>query len=94
MAEALFVLDGSTFFVSSPSGDVEPGGDANGYFYADMRHFSTWHLLAAGEPLRVLSSGMIDYCPASIHGTLARARVGKNPHRDSKARQVHLGRSP
>jgi glycogen debranching enzyme len=79
MAEALLALDGSTFFVSSPSGDVEPGADASGYFSADMRHLSTWQLLADGEPLKVLSSGAVDYYSASIHATLARARVGKNP---------------
>ncbi len=79
MAEALVVLDGSTFFVSSPGGDVEPGADASGYFFADMRHLSTWQLLADGEPLRVLSSGTVDYYSATIDATLARARVGKNP---------------
>jgi len=79
MAEALIVLDGSTFFISAPTGDVEPGADASGYFYADMRHLSTWQLLADGEPLSVLSSGVVDYYSASIHATLARARVGKNP---------------
>ncbi len=41
MAEVLVVLDGSTFFVSAPTGDVEPRADANGLFYADMRHLST-----------------------------------------------------
>ncbi len=79
MTEALVVLDGSTFFVSAPSGDVVPGDDANGYFYADMRHLSTWQLLADGEPLRMLSSCTVDYYSATIHATLARARVGKNP---------------
>ncbi len=79
MAEALVVLDGSTFFVSSPSGDVEPVADASGYFFADMRHLSTWQLLADGEPLRVLSSGTVDYYSATVDATLARARVGKNP---------------
>jgi len=93
VAEALVVLDGSTFFVSAPSGDLEPGGDASGYFFADIRHLSTWRLLADGEPLRVLSSAIVDYYSASIHSTLARARVGKNPT-VGEAGQVHLGRSP
>jgi glycogen debranching enzyme len=79
MAEPLVVLDGSTFFVSDARGDVEPGPDASGYFYADMRHLSTWRLLADGEPIRVLTSSPVDYYSASIHATLARARVGKNP---------------
>lgn len=79
MTEALVVLDGSTFFVSALSGDVELGADASGYFYADMRHPSTWQLLADREPLRVLSSGTVDYYSATIQATLARAGVGKNP---------------
>ena len=90
MSEALVGLDGSTFFVSAASGDVEPGADASGYFYADMRHLSTWQLLADGEPLRVLSSGTVDYYSASIHATLARARVGKLLH-DARPVLLNLG---
>ena len=78
-ANSLVVLDGSSFFVSEPNGDVVPGHDANGYFFGDMRHLSTWRLLVDGEPVRLLSSRTIDYYSASVHGTLARARVGKNP---------------
>ena len=79
IANSLVVLDGSSFFVSEPTGDVVPGHDANGYFFRDMRHLSTWRLLVDGEPVRLLSSRTLDYYSASVHGTLARARVGKNP---------------
>ncbi|MGH2578598.1 MAG: glycogen debranching N-terminal domain-containing protein, partial [Actinomycetota bacterium] len=44
MADSLVVLDGSTFFVSAPSGDVD-GAEAEGFFHADVRHLSTWRLL-------------------------------------------------
>jgi len=77
--EDLVVLDGSTFFVSDPSGDVEPGTDANGFFFADMRHLSTWRLLVDGRPVRMLTSRTIDYYSARVFATLAEARVGSNP---------------
>jgi glycogen debranching enzyme len=79
MPEPLIVLDGSSFFVSDPAGDVEPGPEANGYFFADMRHLSTWRLLVNGEPIRMLSSRAVDYYSATTYATLWRARVGKNP---------------
>jgi glycogen debranching enzyme len=78
-ANTLVVLDGSSFFVSEPGGDVVPGHDANGYFFGDMRHLSTWRLFVDGEPVRLLSSRALEYYSAAIYGTLARARVGKNP---------------
>ena len=52
MAGDLTVLDGNTFFVSDPAGDVEPGPDPNGFFHADMRHLSTWRLLINGHLYR------------------------------------------
>ncbi len=79
MADSLVVLDGSSFLVLEPGGDVEPGPDANGYFFADMRHLAVWRLVVDGERPKLLSSRAVDYYSASIHCTLARARVGKNP---------------
>lgn len=78
MPDELVVLDGSTFFVSAPSGDVE-GVEAEGFFHADVRHLSTWRLLLEGAPMRVLTSRSHRYYSASIFGTLATARVGENP---------------
>src|SRR5262245_31040962 len=78
-ADTLVVLDGSSFFVSGSAGDVMPGPDATGYFFADVRHLSTWRLLVDGEPVRLLSSRAVEYYAASIHATLARVRVGRNP---------------
>jgi glycogen debranching enzyme len=76
--DALVVLDGSTFFVSGPSGDVA-GTEAEGFFHADMRHLWAWNLLVEGAPVRVLTSRSLRYYSASIFGTLASARVGENP---------------
>jgi len=63
----LTVLDGSTFFVSDPSGDVE-AEHADGFFHADMRHLSTWRLLVGGESPRTLSSQTVDYYSARVVG--------------------------
>jgi len=79
MAGNLTVLDGNTFFVSDAAGDVEPGGDANGFFHADMRQLSTWRLLVNGRPIHVLTSRTVDYYSASIFATLASVGVGENP---------------
>jgi glycogen debranching enzyme len=79
MMNELVVLDGSTFFLSDDNGDVIPRDHANGFFFADMRHLSTWQVLVNGQPLRVLTSANIDYYSARIFGTLPEARVSLNP---------------
>ena len=79
MAAELTVLDGNTFFVSDPAGDVEPGDMPNGFFQEDTRHLSMWRLLADGKPLHVLTSRTVDYYSAAIFGTLASVAVGQNP---------------
>jgi glycogen debranching enzyme len=71
-------LDGSTFFVSGASGDVD-GLEAHGFFHADVRHLSVWQLLIEGSPIRVLTSRSLRYYSASIFGTLGTARIGVNP---------------
>jgi len=67
----LTVLDGSTFFVSDPSGDVE-AEHADGFFHVDMRHLSTWRLLVDGESPRTLSSETVDYYSARVIGGVSR----------------------
>ncbi|MBA2641557.1 MAG: hypothetical protein H0U82_01355 [Actinobacteria bacterium] len=67
----LTVLDGSTFFVSDPSGDVE-AEHADGFFHADMRHLSTWRLFVDGESPRTLSSETVDYYSARVIGGVSR----------------------
>ena len=78
MAHPLVVLDGSTFFVSEESGDVD-AIDAEGFFHADVRHLSLWRLLVDGLPMRLLSCRAINYYSARIFGTLLSAHVGENP---------------
>jgi hypothetical protein len=65
----LIVLDGSTFFVSDPTGDVE-AVRAEGFFHEDMRHLSRWRLLVDGEPPRTLSSANVDYYSARVLGSV------------------------
>ena len=63
--ESLTLFDGSTFFVSEPSGDVEPGKE-QGYFHDDVRHLSHWRLLADGRPLEGITSRAVDYYSARV----------------------------
>jgi glycogen debranching enzyme len=66
----LTALDGSTFFVSEASGDLD-AEHAEGFFHEDMRHLSRWRLLVGGELPRTLSSGNVDYYSARIVGAVA-----------------------
>jgi glycogen debranching enzyme len=79
MAGDLTVLDGNTFFVSDPAGDVEAGERPNGFFHADMRHLARWRLLINGQPVHVLTSRTVDYYSAAVFATLADVSVGENP---------------
>jgi glycogen debranching enzyme len=69
------VLDGSTFFVSEPSGDVDALPDSprvRGLFHSDVRHLSRWSLLVDDQPIMKLSSRNADYYSARVVGTSAR----------------------
>ena len=74
MAEHLVVLDGSTFFVSQPSGDVDDGD--HGFYSADTRHLSQWELLIDGAPISVVTSRNVDYYDARIVGVCGPPHVG------------------
>src|SRR5690348_1242970 len=63
----LIILDGCTFMYSDGSGDVE-AEEAEGFFYEDVRHLSSWHLHVNGEPVEPLSSRRVDYYSARIAG--------------------------
>jgi glycogen debranching enzyme len=71
----LTALDGSTFFVSDGSGDVD-AQRADGFFHEDMRHLSRWRLLVNGEPPQMLSSGNVDYYSARIVSSVGDADDG------------------
>lgn len=63
----LIILDGCTFMYSDAAGNVEVE-DAEGFFYRDVRHLSSWHLLVDGSPVEPLSSRRVDYYSARIVG--------------------------
>jgi glycogen debranching enzyme len=64
----LIILDGCTFFYSSENGDVD-AKEAEGFFYQDVRHLSTWHVLVDGRRVEPLTSRRVDYYSARIVGT-------------------------
>jgi hypothetical protein len=65
MASDLRLIDGSTYFLSDLSGDVE-ARQAAGFFHRDMRHLSRWRLHVDGAPVHVLASAAVDYYSARI----------------------------
>jgi glycogen debranching enzyme len=51
------VLEGNTFVVSRPNGDVDAGpGEPHGLFHRDTRHLSRWLLTVDAKPLDALST--------------------------------------
>jgi len=76
--DQMVVLDGSTFFVSEPSGDIGTR-EAQGFFHADVRHLSVWSLRINERPVKVLTNRNLEYYSGRIFATLATARVGENP---------------
>ena len=52
---AATLVEGSSFRISSPSGDIEPGYP-HGVFVQDTRILSEWHLTINGQSLEPLAS--------------------------------------
>ena len=74
------ILDGSTFLVSSPNGDIDAGPDQpHGLFYKDMRHLSKWKLTIKGTPLDVLSTDTIEYYYGQHFCVPPTGTIYKNP---------------
>src|SRR3954465_2237685 len=74
------ILDGSTFLVASPNGDIDAKPDqAQGLFYKDMRHLSKWKLSMAGKPLDVLSSDATEYYYSQHFCVPPTGTIYKNP---------------
>src|SRR5215467_1070491 len=78
--DTISILDGSTFLVSSPNGDIEAGpNQAEGFFYQDMRHLSKWKLTVDGTPLDVLSTDATEYYYAQHFCVPPTGTIYKNP---------------
>ena len=74
------ILDGSTFLVSSPNGDIDAGPDQpHGLFYKDMRHLSKWKLTMQGIALGVLSTDTLEYYYAQHFCIPPTGTIYKNP---------------
>src|SRR5215471_5033211 len=74
------ILDGSTFLVSGPNGDIDAGQDQpQGLFFKDMRHLSKWRLTIKGIPLDVLSTDTIEYYFAQHFCVPPTGTIYKNP---------------
>jgi len=74
------ILDGSTFLVSDPNGDIDAKPDqAHGLFYEDMRHLSKWKLSIHGEPIDVLSTDATEYYYSQHFCVPPTGTIYKNP---------------
>jgi glycogen debranching enzyme len=73
-------LDGSTFLVSNPNGDVDAKPDQpEGLFFKDTRHLSKWTLTLNGLVLDVLSTDSIEYYYAQHFCVPPTGTIYKNP---------------
>jgi glycogen debranching enzyme len=73
-------LDGSTFLVSTPNGDIDARPDQpEGLFFKDTRHLSKWTLTINGLALDVLSTDSIEYYYAQHFCVPPTGTIYKNP---------------
>jgi glycogen debranching enzyme len=62
------LLDGSTFLVSDPNGDVvSTPGKSEGLYYRDTRHLSQWEVRLNGRQLRALTATSTEYDSAYFY---------------------------
>jgi len=77
---SISILDGSTFLVSSPNGDIDARPDQpQGLFFKDMRHLSKWKLTVKGITLDVLSTDVLEYYYAQHFCVPPTGTIYKNP---------------
>jgi glycogen debranching enzyme len=80
MSDTISILDGSTFLVCSPNGDIDAAPDQpHGLFYQDMRHLSKWKLSIKGIRLDVLSTDAIEYYYSQHFCVPPTGTIYKNP---------------
>lgn len=74
------ILDGSTFVVSQPNGDIDAKPDQpHGLFFRDTRHLSHWTLTVNGIPMEVLSTDTVEYYFAQFYCYPPTGSIYKNP---------------
>ena len=75
------ILDGSTFVVSDPRGDIDARPDqAQGFFFKDTRHLSRWLLTVNGVAPAVLSTDTTEYYFAQFFLAPATGTIYENPY--------------
>jgi glycogen debranching enzyme len=80
-SETISILDGSTFVVSSRSGDMDAGPDEpHGLFYKDTRFLSRWILTVNGVRPNVLSTDDVDYFAAQFFLVPPTGTIYRNPY--------------
>jgi glycogen debranching enzyme len=80
MADTITILDGSTFLVSKPNGDIEAGPtEPDGLFFKDTRHLSLWKLTVNGISLDVLSTDALEYYFAQFFCVPPTGTIYENP---------------
>jgi glycogen debranching enzyme len=78
--DSISTLDGSTFLVSSPNGDIDARPDEpQGLFFKDTRHLSKWKLTVNGITLDVLSTDSIEYYYSQHFCIPPTGTIYKNP---------------
>src|SRR5215469_2366106 len=74
------ILDGSTFLVANPNGDIDAGpNQPEGFFYKDTRHLSKWKLTVEDIVLDVLSTDASEYYYAQHFCVPPTGTIYKNP---------------
>jgi glycogen debranching enzyme len=85
------ILEGSTFVVSDPNGDICAGPDeAAGLFYRDMRHLSRWEVRINGNVLEALTGEAVGYDEAVFFLVEPTGTIYRNPS-VSLLRTRHVG---
>jgi glycogen debranching enzyme len=69
-ADEIQILEGSTFMLSDPHGDIIEH-TPSGFFHKDTRHLSGYRLTVDGVQPMVLTSGTVDYFSAAFYLTNA-----------------------
>jgi len=78
--DTVSTLDGSTFLVSNPNGDIDARPDQpEGLFFKDARHLSKWILTIDGIALDVPSTDAIEYYYAQHFCIPPTDTIYKNP---------------
>lgn len=67
-ADEIQILEGSTFMLSDPHGDVIQH-TPSGFFHEDTRHLSFYRLTIDGQMPLILTSGTVDYFSAAFYLT-------------------------